>query len=116
MPAPTHQTAIFIEISASSRDEYRSRVMRLVDSVNRPDTIKADIYFITNGKIYTNTESIESTPDLSYGLPGDMDVLSIHSFAKKNNYNMHIVVMDPQEEMIVPELDPEKITQLLKDI
>ena len=47
-----HQTAIFIEICTSSRDEYRARVMRLIESVNRSDTIKADIYFVTNGKIH----------------------------------------------------------------
>ena len=110
-----HQTAVFIEISAGSRQTYRDRVTRLIGSINRTDTIKADIYFVTNGQIIDGFDGTEAPP-LGEGVPGLMDLSKIHAFTKAHDYNVQLIVSDPHEDQFVPELDPEAITKLLEDM
>jgi hypothetical protein len=113
----SHQTAVFIEISESSRDQYKERVNRFLQSVFNGDNIKADLYFVTNGQVYPSTTGLpEDIPTAKPGTAGLVDYQSLHNYAHGAGYNMQVIISDAQQTTVVEELDPEMITQLLRDM
>ena len=48
----SHQTLVIIEVSAMSPSTFMERMRRFVGGLNTPDTMKANVVTVTDGKMY----------------------------------------------------------------
>lgn len=60
---PSNRTLTIIWANSKDPDDYKERVSRLVDSLNRQDTIKSVIITVNGSKIYSGLHFEQPTND-----------------------------------------------------
>jgi hypothetical protein len=78
-----HRTMVVIEIDENYSGDYRERVERFIGSLNKPETIKADVFVMFDGVL----EPLESHLIKPKGkLTGSRSMRNLRKFASKAGY------------------------------
>src|SRR4051812_26180920 len=95
-----HQTGVVIDVTRSAVDKpgYQERVMKFLESVNRPETMKANVYLVTDHLVHIllpkhlpNWSKYNSTDDIVFNPTAAVKNI-------KTTYKHHImIIISPSE-------------------
>lgn len=96
---PLHQTAVLVYVK-NFEEVQVERAIRLVTSLNNTDTIKADIYTVTEiGNVYAGLKMYDlNSPELKISKDQLIDEI-------KMNYNLIVEVKGPKYDQDTPDKD-----------
>lgn len=78
-----HRTMVVVQLDESFSGDYKERVERFLESINRRDTIKADVFILFDGVL----EHIDSNLIKPKGKKsGGRSQKSLHKFATESGY------------------------------
>jgi|GEM_PF-2682956 len=87
-----HRTMLVVQIDDSFDGEYKERVQKFIYSLNRPETIKADIFVMFDGVLekLDNKASIKPRGKKT----GGKSIKELSKFAKKAGYTQVCVLFE----------------------
>lgn len=88
-----HRTMLVVQVDGSPSVEYDERAKRFVDSLNRPETIKADVFILFDG-LLEYVDGNGKSFSFKGKKAGGRSVDSLRKFAKQAGYTQICILLE----------------------